>query len=123
TGRRGRHSAAKDPRNHTKEHEKGRPSSLAVFFRVLSCDFVDRISYTEGAHTSSEKTAQQGVMQMQSIRRIPRRQLAVIVLAVAPAVAFLTTWNQGRSAPQAGAKAPDGWTTAAVRDEIRPEFA
>src|SRR5439155_14698967 len=26
-------------------------------------------------------------------------------------------------APQAGATAPDGWTPAAVRDEIRPDFA
>src|SRR5437868_11400861 len=60
---------------------------------------------------------------MQFIRRMPLRQLAVLALTVAPAVVFLTTWNPGRSAPQAGAKAPDGWITAAVRDEIRPEFA
>src|SRR5947209_9178652 len=66
---------------------------------------------------------------MQSMRRLTRRKLVLSVLAVALGGAALAAWHRGQSvsatpaSPQAGAKAPDGWTTAAPRDEIRPAFA
>jgi predicted amidohydrolase len=57
-----------------------------------------------------------------------RRQFGVLLLAVGLGGASLLAWGwRGTAAdtpaPRTAEPAPDGWTAAAPRDEIRPEFA
>src|SRR5436190_8986423 len=51
--------------------------------------------------------------------------LVVLALGGALAGAFLIGWrgSAADTAARVVSRAPDGWTTAAPRDEIRPEFA
>lgn len=55
-----------------------------------------------------------------------RRRLGVAFLTTALAGVSLLIWSWlgvAANAPRTPDKAPDGWTTAASRDEIRPDFA
>src|SRR5258707_10303903 len=64
------------------------------------------------------------------LQRIGRRQSVAMVLAAALAGVSFLAWSwlgvaadPPAKAPGGGAEAaPNGWTTAAPRDEIRPEF-
>ena len=62
---------------------------------------------------------------MRMMQRLPRRNVVLAFLAVAVAGVSLVFWAwSGTAADRPGVeKAPEGWTTAAPRDEIRPEFA
>jgi predicted amidohydrolase len=58
----------------------------------------------------------------------PRQFVVFFVASALAASAVAWAWpgtadTTGRSAPREPEKAPDGWTTAAPRDEIRPDFA
>jgi predicted amidohydrolase len=66
---------------------------------------------------------------MSNLVNTPRR-LTLLVLAAVAVGAAATAWSWPGSPPPSAPKAPqgptappDGWTTAAPRDEIRPEFA
>jgi predicted amidohydrolase len=60
---------------------------------------------------------------MKTIPRVVRPACAVLVPLLALAGASLTEGRQGPPAAQPSTAAPNGWTTAAPRDEIRPAFA
>ncbi|HZU37315.1 MAG TPA: carbon-nitrogen hydrolase family protein [Gemmataceae bacterium] len=61
---------------------------------------------------------------MKRIKIIHPRNIVLYGSALALASAFLIAWSwRGTAADPPATTAPDGWTTAAPRDEIRPEFA
>jgi predicted amidohydrolase len=64
---------------------------------------------------------------MQGTMKFSRRQLVVLLLAGTLAGAAVAGWGRWQStaapAPQVAQAPPDGWTTDAPREEIRPEFA
>jgi predicted amidohydrolase len=60
---------------------------------------------------------------MSTTERMPWRRPAVSALAIAIAIASLAARGRQATALDSPSSAPDGWTAAAPRDEVRPDFA
>jgi predicted amidohydrolase len=59
---------------------------------------------------------------MSDTRRASRRPVATLILAIVTAVSAAAAWGLPAN-PGSPSPAPDGWTTTAARDEIRPSFS
>src|SRR5690242_7068404 len=83
------------------------------------------VTQADRGHHRSDEFA--GGEPMRMIPGVHQRKHLVVALAVGLAGAAIITWGwRGTAAdtpaPRTAEPAPDGWTAAAPRDEIRPEF-